>query len=69
MKKRTFTFALLGSLLVGCASHQPSEYTRVLDAEKMGKIEATTKAYSSSITTYWVNPPKKKVKRKNSDDN
>jgi len=69
MKKRSFTVAVLGSLLLGCASQQPAEFKHVLDTQKIANIEAKSKASSSPITTVWVNPPRKKVKRDQSDNN
>ena len=64
MKKRTFMVAFLSIALVGCAQHQ-SNYRLVNDVDHMKRVEAASTRSVQSVDTFWINPPKKKVKRDN----
>ncbi|MCW8878625.1 MAG: hypothetical protein OQJ89_01385 [Kangiellaceae bacterium] len=64
MKKKMFIITLLSITLVGCVKQQ-SKYQWVKDVDHMNRVEAAASRSAQPVETYWINPPKKKVKRDN----
>lgn len=64
MKKKTFIISFLSITVVGCAQHQ-SDYRLVNDVERMQRVEDASTRSVQSVDTFWINPPKKKVRKDN----
>ncbi|MEE4246350.1 MAG: hypothetical protein V2I33_13155 [Kangiellaceae bacterium] len=55
--------SLMTLIMTGCASTGDSEYVYVVDEERVNYINQAATHSPYDVNVYWVNRPKKKVKR------
>ncbi len=79
MKALTSVLALMGSvvILTACSStaryssatesSKNDDYVYVIEYEKISRIEHFARNSASNLTTVWVNPPIKRIKRSDLD--